>query len=82
MSENSKGQEVCNESGTTVSAISSSVILTLVAILGFSNSYRYLYKMEKYKAYPLTLCYVACQLTLLVAIARVIMIATMRVQCA
>ena len=74
MSKNVKGQEDCNETGTTVAAISSSVILSLIAILGFYNSYRYLYKMKKYKAYPLTLCYVACQFTLLVAIARVIMI--------
>ena len=58
-----------------IAAIISSIILAFITILGFYNSYSYLYKMRKYKAYALTLCYVACQLTLLAAIARVVMIA-------
>ena len=75
MFENEKQNENCDGQGTMIAAIISSIILALIAVLGFYNSYSYLYKMRKYKAYALTLCYVACQITLLAAIARVTMIA-------
>ena len=50
----------CEGPWTTVTVIVSCIILAMVAVLGFYSSYKYLYKMKKYKAYPLTLCYTTC----------------------
>ena len=72
MFENDGDIKNCRETWVTVSVVVSSSFLSMITALGFYNSYRYLYKKNKYQAYPLTLCYVACQFTLLAAITRTI----------
>ena len=64
----------CDGSWITASVITTCVVLSLIALVGFCNSYWYLYRMKKYMAFPLTLYYVTCQFTLLTGIARTIMI--------
>ena len=70
MFENEEEAKNCRGIWVTVSVVASCSFLSLITALGFCNSYRYLIKKKKYRAYPLTLCYVACQFTLLAAIAR------------
>ena len=43
----------------------------LVFLVGMYNIIKYLIKLKKYKVYPLTLCYIVSQITLIFSIIRI-----------